>query len=264
MTRKVVSSAGDWLEGIIVRELACHLVFFGQEFNLTDFANTLKRYGESKVKFWQNLMLEPHFLPKVAMPQNANFRGWKIKPEDWFWREIAKGKIFRQVNNKLVPVTKVRLEGITVLIDIRLKPKYDAGKQMYKNDNLLGPIIEDLRRAKKIAEYEYGLQSSRFGISADEWEIYIKPVLAQKLGLDESQLRLEREIEANVIPQIYLYMPRKDDGKTNTWEWREEYFEDRGRRLSGGHSQNGGLADVFYDPSDGRWRFISFRPLVVL
>lgn len=251
-----------WLEKILARERACHLTFFGKEFDLTDFANTLKKYGESKVRFWQKLEMEPTFLPEVAMSQDANFRGWKVKPESWFWQKIAEGKILRQVGNKLVPVKEVRLEGITALIDTRLKPKYDAGKQMYKNDNLLGPIIEDLRRAKKIVEY--GPQSSRFGVSADEWETRIKPVLAQKLGLDESQIRLEREIEANVIPQLYLYMPRKDDGTTDTWEWREEYFEDRGHRLLGGHSAHGGLAHVYHFASGSHWSSRSVRPLAVL
>ena len=253
-----------WLERIVARERACHLAFFDQEFDLTAFAQTLKKYGESKIRFWQKLEMEPVFLPEVAMPQDTNFRGWKVKPESWFWQKIAEGRILRQVGNKLVPIKEVRLEGITALIDTRLKPKYDAGKQMYENDNLLGPIIEDLRRAKKIAKYEYGPKSSRFGVSADEWETCSKPVLAQKLGLDESQIRLEREIEANVIPQIYLYMSRKDDGKTDTWEWREEYFGDRGGRLVGGLSGGGGLAHVSDSSSGDHWHSRSFRPLAVL
>ena len=253
-----------WLEKIIAQERACHLDFFGREFDLTDFAVTLKKYGESKVRFWQKLKMEPAFLPEVTMPQDANFRGWKIKPENWFWQKIAEGKILRQVGNDLVAIKEVRLEGITVLIDTRLKPEYNGGKQMYKNDNLLGPTIERLRKAGEIAKYEYGPQSSRFGVSADEWENCIKPALAQKLGLNSNQLRLEHTIEANIIPQLYPYMPRKDDGNINTWVWYEEYFGARGLRLVGGYSGYGGLASVYCFSSGFHWDFESFRPLAVL
>lgn len=32
-----------WLEKILAQERACHLAFFGKEFDLTDFAATLKK-----------------------------------------------------------------------------------------------------------------------------------------------------------------------------------------------------------------------------
>lgn len=253
-----------WLEKILAQEWACHLAFFGQEFGLTEFVNTLRKYGESKIRFWQGLGLEPHFLPRITMGQLDDYPGWKIKPEKWYYEKLDENKIFRSISGCL-EVEKnnpPNLEGIIVLIDTRLKPSYDDGKQVYKNDNLLGSIIERLRRSGKIAKYEYDF--SRFGISTDEWENQIKSVLAGKLGLNESQLRLERAIEANVIPRIYPYMPRKDDGDTNTWVWYEEYFEDRGIRLHGGRSDFGGLARVSYNSSGNHWDDKSFRPLAVL
>jgi len=256
-----------WLEEILAREQACHLAFFGQEFDLTDFADTLKKYGELKIKFWQKFEMEPAFLPEVAMPQDANFRGWKIKPKSWLWQKVAEGKVFRDIHDvdgKVAVVKEVKLDGITVLIDTRLKPKYDAGKQMYKNDNLLGPIIEDLRRAGKITKYKYGSQSSRFSVSADEWEEHIKPALAEKLGLEISQLRLERAIEVDVIPQLYPYMPRKDDGNSNTWVWYGEYFEDRGHLFSSDDFFYNSLGLLYYDLLGFRQSYKSVRPLAVL
>ena len=83
---------GDWLEKILARERACHLAFFGQEFDLTDFADTLKKYGESKIKFWQKPEMEPAFLPEVAMPQDANFRGWKLNRKVGCGRKLPRAK----------------------------------------------------------------------------------------------------------------------------------------------------------------------------
>lgn len=254
-----------WLEKILAQERACHISFFGQEFDLIDFANTLKKYGESKIKFWQKLGMEPHFLPKTSMMAGDDYVGWKIKLEEWFFEKQIEGKLLlRDINGDLKKVTTVELEGAVVLIDTRLKPAHRNGEQMYKDDNLLGSVIEKLRKAGKILKYEYGPQSSRFGVSANEWESHIKTRLAEKLGLAESQLRLERAIEANIIPQLYPYMSRKDDGNINTWVWYEEYFEDDGSRLYGGYSDYGSLADVDWGHSDNHWGGRSFRPLAVL
>ena len=253
-----------WLLKILANERACHLAFFGKEFDLAEFADTLKKHGESKLRFWAKLGLEPHFLPRMAMDRNLNFPGWKIKPEKWYYDQIAKGNVFRQTSGESKIDRQVELEGIAVLIDTRRKPNYDNGRQMYEDDGFLGSIIAELRKKGKIAGYDDGPSSSRFGVSADEWENRVKPVYAVKLGLAASQLRLERVIEANAIPQIYTHMPRKDDGKTNTWVWYEEYFEDRDVRLDGGDSGFGGLARVFCDYSVSRWSSGSFRPLAVL
>lgn len=262
--QEIVEPEKPWLGQILANEQAYHVAFFGQEFDLTNFVNTLKKYDESKVLFWQKLGLEPHFLPGVSLGQNDNYPGWKIKPETRFYKAVAVGKILRQIGSKLAPIDEVKLEGITVLIDTRLKPVYKGGKQMWANDEVLGSIIEWFRKNGKIAKYEHGPQSSRFGVSADEWEKEIKLAWAEKIDLDLNQVRLERAIEANVIPQIYSYMPRRDDGKTNTWIWYEEYFGARGLRLNGGNSVIGGLADVRYHAAVGHWDDRSFRPLAVL
>lgn len=254
----------SWLQEILEREQQHHLDFFGREFDLSKFERTLKKYGYQKIREWQELGLEPHFLPRTSMMSGDDYPGWKVKPEKWFYDQVVEGKILRNIKGELKKVTTVKLEGITVLIDTRLKPTYRDGKQMYENDNLLGSIIEELRGSGKIDSYKYGSQSSRFGVSADEWENQIKSVLAKKLALRTTQIRLERTIEANVVPQIYSYMFRKNDGKTNTWVWHEEFFEDRGYRLDGGNSDRGGLAFVSCSWADDHWNDHSLRPLAVL
>ncbi len=227
----VIQALTDWLQEIINVERQCHHNFFGQEFNLAEFEATLRRYGRKRIKSWQRLGLEPHFLPKVSLMTGDDYPGWRVKPESWFYQRQVEGKLCLDNNGVLDKVLTVELTGITVLIDARLKPDYRDGKQMWEDDTLFGLLIADLRKDRKIAKYEHGPQSSRFGVSANEWQEHIRPALASKLGLDVQQLRLEYAIEANVIPQLYPQMPRKNDGKTNTSVWYEEYFEGRGDRL---------------------------------
>ncbi len=257
-------SKENWLSDILSRERASHLAFFGQEFDLLDFQATLEKYGRQQIARWQKLGLEPHYLPKATMAKDSVFPGWKIKPEDWYYNQIANGNILRNQNSALVADRLVALEGITVLLDTRLKPNYDNGRQMYQDDDFLGSIIANLRKQDKIAKYEYGPQSSRFGVSADEWENHVKLTLASKLNLNPHQLRLERAIETNIIPQLYTHMPRKDDGNTNTLVWYEECFERRAYRLFGGGSDFGGLAGVSYRYADCHWLDGSVRSLAVL
>ena len=263
---QLLIGGGGWLGEILTRERQCDETFFDMGFDLEEFRKTLQKYGQKKIQEWQKLGLEPHFLPAISMNQDTKFRRWRVKPDEWYFWETAEGKILRQQpDGKLIVDKKAfKLEGITVLIDTRLKPAYSNGKQMYKNDNLLGSIIEKLRKDEKIAGYDCGSQSSRFGISTDEWEREVKPALSELLGLDVSQVRLEKAIEANVIPQLYPYMLRKDDGKTNSWVWYEEFFGDRDRRLGGGDSDDGGLANVDRRFSDDHWISDSVRPLIVL
>ena len=255
----------DWLSTILARERQYHLAFFDREYDLAEFEQKLRSHGRKRVKAWQNLGLEPHFLPSVSLMPGDEYPGWNTKPNQWFYQKLVQGELFRNINGQMVKMTAARLEGISVLIDTRLKPAFSNGRQMYERDNLLGPILEQLRKKNKIAPYAHGPQSSRFGVSADEWETTIKPALAGKLGLDVSQIRLETVEEGNIIPQIYTDLPRKDDGQTNTWVWYEQYWGvGRGSRLRGGSSDDGGLANVRYDSPDSHWPHRSFRPLAVL
>ncbi len=254
----------SWFAKVLELERVCHLQFFGLEFDLMEFGATLKKYGPEKIKAWLDLGLEPHFLPKVSMNRDSQFPGWKVKPENWYWQQLQAGKILRDRNGELVADKNAELEGITVLVDTRLKPRYKNGEQMWKGDTLLGQILIQLREEEKIAKYEYSAQDSRFGVSADGWEEQLKPALAEKLGLPVDQVRFERAIEANAIPQLFSYLPRCDDGKANTWVWYEEFFEVRSCRLDGGRSGGGGLACVYWGEARYRWRNRSFRPLAVL
>lgn len=268
MRRKMVKDVSVLgIDEVIAREIQYHTDFFGEEFDLTQFQETLQKYGEVRVKEWQK-WLEPHFLPDKPMAEDVDYPGLKVKPEPWYYRMVDEGKILRQqTDGTFVPDREAfKLRGITVLVDTRCKPAYDGGEQMWEGDeHFLGPIIEELRTQGRIARYEFGPQSSRFGISADEAEQELWPALAERLlGLKAPQVRSERAIEFNVLSQMIEGTPRENDGKTDTWLWFADIFEDRGHRLYGGFSGCGGLADVGCHWSRYHWYDGSVRPLAVL
>ena len=254
-------------EAILTQERQAHLNFFGRELDLSGFQATLTRYGEKKIEEWRKLLLEPHFLPEVKMDRKAKFPGWQVRPDNHIYEVVHQGRVLRYIDGKLQPDKKADwLLGNTVLIDTRLKPAYQGGKQMFKDDIFMGPILVGLRQAGEINKYELGEQTSRFGVSADEWEEPIKLALSKdkKIGLTKEQWRLERAIEANVISQLYTHMPRKDNGTTDTTSWYEEYFEDHSHRVYGGYSDCGGLADFRWHWSGDHWYRRAFCPLAVL
>lgn len=258
----------DWLKTILIKEQKAHQDFFGQMFDLTGFQVILEKYDFGTIDFWKRLDLEPHFLPAITMSSGADFPGWKVKPCPWYYQQVAEGKVLRrQPEGSLVPDREAfKLAGITVLVDMRVKPQYEAGRQMFKDDNLLGPIILALRKARTIVGYGHGPQSSRFGISPTEWENCVKPfktVLAEFLEVEISEVRLERIIEANVIPQLYPDSRQKDQ-ETNTAVWYEEYWWGDSHRFHGGASAFGGLSFVSCHPVDSRWRSLAVRSLIVL
>jgi len=240
------------------------LAFFGKIYDLTLFEETLKKYGKEQVEKWEGMGLKVGFFPKERMSQRVEFPGWKIKLNGSFYDRLEAGSIFRyEQKGKLVRDKKAdELEGIVVLFDTRCKPFYSGGAQMWSDDkDFLGDVIDELRRSKKIQKWD-GSQSSRFYVSSDEWQKHLRSATAVLLGLEVKRVRLERAIEFNVLPQIYLDIPRCKDRDTNTFLWLEEFLaSDDSIRLDGGH---GGLADVTWSYPQINWGYRSFRPLAVL
>lgn len=260
-----VSTGEDWIDQPVAKEAQCLKDRFGQSFDMTLLVDTLKSYGREKIERWQGLDLAVGYLPLMVLAQKAKIRNWK-RPEAWFWDQLREGKLYRRnADGKLGQITSVGLEGIVVLYDTRPKPAYDNAKQMYANDEVyMAPIIRKLRKDRKIQSHQDVPDDSRFYISSLEWDKHLRGAVAEFLGLPIEQVRLETEIEANLIPQIYRDTPRAKDGTTNTSEWREEYFRDESYRLIGGNSDYGGLAFVSYFDVDARWRNGAIRPLGVL
>lgn len=78
---------------IVDKENEYHWNFFGKKFNLTAFSEALADYGESKIKFWAELGLEPHFEPNVLMVEDADFPGWEERPEKSFYSAVRRERV---------------------------------------------------------------------------------------------------------------------------------------------------------------------------
>ena len=108
----------SWTDTILAKERSAHLGFFGKEFDLSEFESTLQKYGQDQIQAWSNLLLEPHFLPKVEMPRKAKFPGWLVRPDSHSYEVVYQGKVLRVINGQLQVDKKAHwLLGITALID---------------------------------------------------------------------------------------------------------------------------------------------------
>lgn len=223
----------DWIEKLVAEEMAYHKKFFGFTFDFSLFRKALKQLGYKRVTELQKKGLKVCYFPRMEfVDSDRQFPGWRIRPDNRYWDFLH-----HKDHNK----REALLYGGTYLVDIRLKPIYDEGRQMFSEDKFfLGNIISGHRRDGRIKAYQKGPRSSRFGISPDEfWHIFSS--LAEIVP--EADWRLETAIEANVIPQLYKHLPRHQDGMTDTSVWFDDCV-DSGGHLMGGNAEFGGLADA--------------------
>jgi len=259
-----------WLDSILERERQAHLAFFGHIFNLSRFQAALEQYDPDAIGEWLELGLELHFFPEIQMANDTRFPGWKSRLGKWYNEQVDKGNIFLPGQER-GPKTQFDVlwlsgvfSGVTVLIDIRQKPPLERRQRIFARDNLLGPIIKALREKGDLVKHPDGHLSSRFGISANEWRRFIRPALADFLGVEVEQVRLERYLEANVIPQLYPGIPRGKDSGTNSYVWYEENVEDETCQISGGgEADPAGFCFVKCSPSD-QWWCRAVRPIIIL
>lgn len=232
-------------EQLITSEAIALKSFFGKEIKVVEppkaLFQTLEQLNRLGIR-----RFEPHYLPQLTLKEEDNFPGWKVEPEKWFWERVKDGSIEKEA---------ATLQEGWYLVDGRVKPNYNNGKQMYEDD-YLGPMIEELRRVGKIQDYPYVPEHSRFGVSPKEIEGVILPEFAKTIKI-EGVVRSKRYIEFNVWGNMFY----PQWGETNTWEWFADKYEDA-HRLFGGHSDHGGLACVFCCWSGNRDDLTGFSPVV--
>lgn len=121
-----------FIADIIDKENEYHSNFFGKKFNLSAFYERLKHYGESKIRFWAELGLEPHFEPDMLMSEDVDFPGWKEKPEKSFYLAVLAKRVAEiEVDGERALLVFKRKSHYTlfassVLIDIGISPSSDA------------------------------------------------------------------------------------------------------------------------------------------
>ncbi|OGL79105.1 hypothetical protein A3E39_02570 [Candidatus Uhrbacteria bacterium RIFCSPHIGHO2_12_FULL_60_25] len=232
---------------LMKQEAAKLTAFFGEYITVPPLPREIT---PERIKNWETMGFELHYLPPMDMTEDADFPGWEKKPQRWFYEEIAAGRIAKDAT---------MLPGAWVLVDGRQKPKYDYGKQMYENDPL-GDALAELRQKGLVQPHGHVPDPhSRFGISADELS---KPevieAFAEVLHVRPDQLTLPTATDFNVIGNIHH--PEWDD--TDNWEWFQDSYQAGQRRLYGGASWDGGLSGVHWDDADNRNDNIAFRPSV--
>jgi hypothetical protein len=259
-----------WLDNILERERRAHLAFFGHIFDLSRFRSVLEQYDPDTIGELLGLGLEPHFFPEIQMANDTRFPGWKNRLGKWYNEQVDRGNAFLPGQER-GPKTQFDVlwlsgvfSGVTVLIDIRQKPLLEKRQRIFARDNLLGPIIRGLREKGTLVKHPGSHLSSRFGISADEWREFVRPELASFLGVEVGQVRLERYLEASVVPQLYPDTPRGEDVRTNSYVWYEEHVGNETCQISGGgESDPAGFCFVKCSPSD-QWWCRAVRPIIIL
>src|SRR3989344_5023930 len=201
-------------------EAATLKAFFGESITVQPLPHEIT---PERIKNWEAMGFELHYLPPMDMTEDADFPGWEKKPRRWFYEEIADGRIAKDAT---------MLPGAWLLVDGRQKPDYAKGAQMYDHD-----------------------PRSRFGLSpADFTKPEVMNAFAKALDLKPGQASLTETIVWNVLANIH----HPEWGTTDTSEWQKETRGSGGRLVSGG-SDLGGASDVLWHgrPSE----YVGFRPL---
>ncbi|MBN2585454.1 hypothetical protein JXA59_02295 [Patescibacteria group bacterium] len=188
--------------------------------------------------------------------------GW-VKPNDWYWQVLNGGRV---IGSDDKPIEACRLLGHILLIDTRQKPRYAGGHQRWKDDVFMEALIGYLQDRKLLLVNDNAGRGSRFYLSRNDYTNVVAPAFVealQQLGVPVQTARLEYCPEHSALCQLFN-SPRKDNGKTNTWLWFQEYLDSSEGSLGGGDSDDGGLADVGYDDSGGRWDYASGSLVAVL
>lgn len=217
--------------------------FFGYTVEVPNLPGEIT--AERYVK-WKKMGFELHYLPKEKMSKERNLPGWDKKPNNLF-EYIKEGK---------VESGAIELAGQWVLIDERIKPDYDVGDQVYKDDPLSG-AIKELRERKVLSDFK--IMDSRFSISSEDFKKdEVRKTFANVLGVNPDNVRLPRAIEFNFIGNAHY----PEWGHTTTWECFDDKH-DGGSRLHGGNKDRGGLSDINHlSSSDDRRPPGGFRLII--
>src|SRR3989338_2215424 len=116
--------------------------FFGEPITVQPLPHEIT---PERIKNWEAMGFELHYLPPMDMTEDADFPGWEKKPRRWFYYEIADGNL---------PKDATLLPGAWVLVDGRQKPDYAKGAQMYDHDPL-APVLEDLNHRGVISQSNF-------------------------------------------------------------------------------------------------------------
>src|SRR3990167_936143 len=98
--------------------------FFGRETTPEPPKELLEFVERTNVK---GFTFEPYLEPGRQFPQDAEYPGWRVKPQPWFYEQIRQNNISPDAAR--LPLGWAAMETI-------VRPDYDGGRQLYQNDAL--------------------------------------------------------------------------------------------------------------------------------
>jgi len=279
---------------MVARERRYYRNRFGKIFDFRPFWMTLQTVGLDVIKQAQKLGLEFHYFPIIdcAIPYGI------IGIDSW-WRlnaEVVPGQLIRRSGQhprtgeidetyysffNLCDDWKCNEPGKTALVDMRPRAN---GVRVFPDDNLVMPEIEKLVQEDLLLDYgnfrdgvsKHGSGLSlwpRCGLTSLEWELRLAQALHSFLAtrlLDKVTLRwtlrLERYVEAWLIPSIYADSPRAGELKWPIQVWLEEYCRDSNgglSRLVACSMDENEVLQVLREPLDQRRENLALRPIIV-
>ncbi|RKY03450.1 hypothetical protein DRP77_06060 [Candidatus Poribacteria bacterium] len=243
-------------ERIAAEEGEAQSYFFGEEVKFKP--ESFEPYLD-QIKRCARFGLRPHVLLPKRFEEGATYPGWRVRLERWIYSKVEEGSLPPGTLN-LSPLGD---RPALVMVDPRMKPNYQGGKQMYRDDELIGGILEELRRNGVIPYRRYIDPKSRYAISWIELHQFVLPEIARAMGVRRDRIRLPRLVEFNFLSNCFY--PQWYQG--NTWEW----FEDRVRSPIGEECLFGGkfsfaamATSVYTNWAEARSDRIGFRPIVIL
>lgn len=215
--------------------------------------------GDEMVKYWDSLLFDIHYLPKISLDKQLISPLWLDRPNKYFYRNIDEGTL--RAESKELP-------GKWILVDARNKPPQ---KRPWINCNdvrffqILGfnPKNYLKKKGKQQFESEYLEEilkqkgfGSRFCLSISEIN-ELKPFILEILKLDEhKKIRLPYFIEYNYLGNAFY----KQWATTETWEWFEDTFGNE-HHVAGG---SGSVGCMGWDPPEFWSTILTFRPVIEL
>src|SRR3989338_8674221 len=75
---------------LMKQEAAKLTAFFGEPVTVPPLP---RQITPERIKNWERMGFELHYLPPIDMTLDADFPGWEKKPNPWFYKAIAAGRI---------------------------------------------------------------------------------------------------------------------------------------------------------------------------
>lgn len=247
----------NWLDLLVQREVRLHELR-GTEWHKLLFIETAKQCGREVIQRWErDFLLRFSALPVLDLGPEHSYSWWCRKTGGYFYSQMQAGEAGFISEGSFVPDPNTcRLTGDIILLDTRVKP--NKRQEWRKDERFCGQALLVCREISLSGRD--GDLRSRFNVSSEEWDEYVRSELAKVIGVDAAQISFEPVVVANMAPQFYPDLPRRHDELTDTGVWCREMGGKTARYIF----QNSGKDGIWLAQSTSMSDLVSFRPFVTL